>query len=103
MASFKRTRQPVHPGRVFKEDVLDEMKTSITRAASMLGVSRKHMSNFVREKVDCSPEMAHRLSKSTNTSVASWMNMQNSLNIWREENNENEFEEVEQFVFTATA
>ncbi|PCI71998.1 MAG: addiction module antidote protein, HigA family [Kangiella sp.] len=102
MASFKRTRQPVHPGRIFRDDVLDELKISITRAASMLGISRKHLSKFVNEDTDCSPEMAHRLAKATNTSVASWMNMQNSLNIWREENNANNFEEIEPFDFALT-
>ena len=103
MASFKRTRQPVHPGRIFREDVLEELDINITRAASMLAVSRKHLSKFVNENVDCSSEMAHRLAKATNTSVASWMNMQNSLNIWREENSPNDFKEVEQFNNTMTA
>lgn len=103
MTSFKKTRQPVHPGRIFREDILDELKISITRAAGMLSVSRKHLSKFVNEDTDCSPEMAHRLAKATNTSVASWMNMQNSLNIWREENNANNFEEIEPFDFALTA
>jgi len=94
MASFKRIRKPVHPGRIFREDVLAELNINITRAARMIGVSRKHLSKFVNENTDCSPEMAHRLAKATNTSVASWMNMQNSLNIWREENSTNSFEKT---------
>ena len=94
MASFKRIRKPVHPGRIFREDVLVELNINITRAARMIGVSRKHLSKFVNENTDCSPEMAHRLAKATNTSVASWMNMQNSLNIWREENSTNSFEKT---------
>ncbi len=97
MAIFKRTRKPVHPGRVLKEDVMDELNITINLGSKMLGVSRKHLSDLVNEKVDCSPRMAHRLAIATNTSVASWMNMQNSLNIWREENSKEVFEEVQQF------
>ncbi len=101
MTNLKRSRQPVHPGRIMKDDVIDELQISVTQAAKMLGISRKQLSNFINEKIDCSSDMAHRLAKATQTSVASWMNMQNSLNIWREENNPNKFSEVQPFKLTA--
>ena len=98
MTSFKRTRQPVHPGRILNDDILLELNINVTQGAKMLGVSRKHLSNFVNEQVDCSPEMAQRLAIATNTSVASWMNMQHALNVWRAENSGVNFAEVEVFV-----
>ena len=75
-------RKPTHPGSVFLEDVMKPLNLSVTEAARMLGVSRKALSEFVNEKASLSPEMAIRISKATNTSVESWMNMQQKLTIW---------------------
>lgn len=79
------TRKPTHPGNVFLEDVLKPLHITITDAAHMLGVSRKALSEFVNEKAALSPEMAIRISKATNTSVESWMNMQQKLTLWEAE------------------
>lgn len=76
------TRKPTHPGAVFLEDVMKPLNLSVTDAASMLGVSRKTLSEFINEKSSLSPEMALRIGKATNTSVESWMNMQQKLTIW---------------------
>ena len=83
-------RKPVHPGAVFLEDVLKPLGLSITDAAKMLGVSRKALSEFVNERAALSPEMALRISKATNTSVESWMNMQQKLKLWNVRKNEPE-------------
>ncbi len=75
-------RKPTHPGFVFFEDVMKPLSLTVTEAAKMLGVSRKELSEFVNEKASLSPEMALRISKATNTSVESWMNMQQKLTLW---------------------
>ncbi len=79
------TRKPTHPGTVLLEDVMKPLRLTITDAAQMLGVSRKALSEFVNEKAMLSPEMAIRIAKATNTSVESWMNMQQKLTIWEAE------------------
>ena len=76
------TRKPTHPGSVFLEDVMKPLNLTVTDTAKMLGVSRKTLSEFVNEKASLSPEMALRISKATNTSVESWMNMQLKLTLW---------------------
>ena len=76
------TRKPTHPGAVFLEDVMKPLNLSVTDAASMLGVSRKTLSEFINGKSSLSPEMALRIGKATNTSVESWMNMQQKLTLW---------------------
>ncbi len=76
------TRKPTHPGKVFLEDVMKPLDMTVTDAAQMLGVSRKALSEFVNEKSSLSPQMAIRISKATNTSVESWMNMQQKLVLW---------------------
>ena len=83
---MKRIRKPSHPGEAFKALILDELQLSITDAAKKLGVTRKTLSEVLNEKSSLSPEMAKRWAKFTNTSVASWYNMQVALNIWEVEN-----------------
>ena len=82
------TRKPTHPGVVFREDVMKPLNLSVTDAARMLGVSRKTLSEFINEKSSLSTEMALRISKATNTSVESWMNMQQKLTLWTARKNE---------------
>ena len=64
------------------ERFFKERGIKFTDAASMLGVSRKTLSEFINEKSSLSPEMALRIGKATNTSVESWMNMQQKLTLW---------------------
>jgi len=80
-----RTRKPTHPGVVFKMDVLDPLGLNLTVAAKALGVSRKHLSGFVNGHVDCSKDLAQQIARATNTSVASWLNMQTALDVWEAE------------------
>ena len=82
------TRKPTHPGNVFLEDVMKPRNLTVTEAARLLGVSRKALSEFVNEKAALSPEMALRISKATDTSVESWMNMQQKLTLWQAMQNE---------------
>lgn len=81
------TRKPTHPGTVFLEDVMKPLNLSVTQTASMLGVSRKTLSEFVNEKSSLSPDMAIRISLATGTSAESWMNMQQKLTLWIAEKN----------------
>lgn len=81
-------RKPTHPGKVFLEDVMNPLSLSVTEAARMLGISRKALSEFVHEKASLSPQMAIRIGKATNTSVESWMNMQQKLTLWNARKNE---------------
>ncbi len=82
----QRKRKPIHAGVFFKTDVLEPMKLSITQAAQVLGISRKHLSAFVNGDVPCSKDMAKRLAVATETSVASWLNMQAAVDVWEAEN-----------------
>ena len=84
----KRSRKPVHPGRVFKLDVLEPLNMNITTAAKALGISRKHLSKFANEQVPCSKDLARRLAIATNTSTTSWLNMQTAVDIWEAEHTE---------------
>lgn len=83
----KRNRKPTHPGYLFRHDVLDPLDLNLTETANRLGISRKHLSGFVNGRTRCNLDMAQRLAIATDTSIASWLNMQTALDIWEIENN----------------
>ena len=85
-----RNRKPTHPGKLFKLDVLEPLGITISDAAEVMQISRKHLSNFVNERVDCSRDLAKRLAMATDTSVASWLNMQTALDVWKAEHDNSE-------------
>jgi addiction module HigA family antidote len=82
MAYIESQVRPTHPGEVFKEDVLAPLGITVTKAAELLGVSRKSLSEFINQKVALSPDLAMRIAKATNTSVESWLGMQHALVLW---------------------
>jgi addiction module HigA family antidote len=80
---MKHLRKPVHPGKVFLLDVLVPLGLTVTEAACMMGITRKALSELVNEKSSCSPLMALRIAKVTNTSAESWLAMQVKIDLWK--------------------
>jgi len=74
---------PVHPGAILREDILKEMKLSITKAAENLQVSRKQLSEVVNEVASISAEMAVRLEDAFGVSAEFWLDMQKAYDIWK--------------------
>ena len=74
---------PVHPGAVLREDILKEMKLSITKAAENLQVSRKQLSEIVNEGAAISAEMAVRLEEAFGVHAEFWLDMQKAYDIWK--------------------
>jgi addiction module HigA family antidote len=79
---MRQTRKPVHPGKVFWEDVLVPLNLSVTAAANLLGVTRKTLSEFINGKSALSPVMALRIAKATHTTAESWLTMQMKRTLW---------------------
>lgn len=69
-------KNPVNPGRIVKQDCLDPLGLSVTKAAKVLSVSRQTVNNLVNEKAGVSPEMAIRLSKAFGSTAETWLQMQ---------------------------
>ena len=55
--------KPSHPGAIVRDEVLQPLELSITKAAQVLGVRRATLSDLVNEKTALTPEMALRLEK----------------------------------------
>ncbi len=82
-----KKRKPTHPGEVLLEDVIKPLGLTITEASKDLGITRKTLSLFVNCKSSLSTEMAIRISKATNTTPESWMQMQLKLDLWYAKSN----------------
>jgi antitoxin HigA-1 len=67
---------PPHPGRVVRQECLEPLKLTVTAAATVLGVTRKALSELLNGHAGISPEMAVRLSKAFGSSPEAWLKMQ---------------------------
>lgn len=76
-----RMKTPAHPGGFVKSEIIDALGLSITRAASVLGVTRPALSALVNERAALSSEMALRLEKAFGVSMDTLMRMQSSFDI----------------------
>lgn len=86
--SRSTSRKPIHPGVVFKADVLVPLGLSVTSAAKAMGISRKHLSLFVNGRATCGKELALRIATATGTSAISWLTMQNRYDVWEIEHSD---------------
>jgi len=84
---MEKTRKPVHPGKVFIQDVIIPLGLTVTDAARMMGITRKALLELVNEKSSCTVQMALRIAKVTNTSAESWLSMQVKLDLWKARQN----------------
>lgn len=89
-------KNPVHPGRIVKQDCLEPLGLSVTKAAEVLRVSRQAVNNLVREKAGISPEMAIRLSKAFGSTAEAWLQMQMHFDLAQARKNEGKIK-VERF------
>jgi addiction module HigA family antidote len=67
---------PSHPGQIVREEVLEELDLSVSKAAELLGVRRATLSDLVHEKAALSPEMALRLEKAFGLSMDMMLRIQ---------------------------
>ncbi len=74
--------EPLHPGLIVKDALIDNTGMSVTEAAERLGVSRTTLSRLLNGHAGISPEMALRLSKLFNTSIEMWVNIQAQYDVW---------------------
>ena len=74
-------KNPVHPGRLVREDCLAPLGLNVTEAARVLGVTRQALNNVVNEKSGISPEMAIRLSKAFGSTPETWVRMQAAFDL----------------------
>ena len=74
--------EPLHPGFIVKDALIDNTGLTVTEAATRLGVTRTTLSRLLNGHAGISVEMALRLSKFFGTSIEMWVNLQSRYDVW---------------------
>jgi antitoxin HigA-1 len=74
--TIKVEMKPSHPGAFIRDEILNELGLSISKAAEVLGVRRATLSDLVNEKAALSPEMALRVEKAFGMNMDTLLRMQ---------------------------
>jgi addiction module HigA family antidote len=69
-------KNPPHPGEVIREEIIQPLGLSVTRAAKLIGVRRATLSDVTNGKSSVSAEMALRLEKAFGVSMDLLLKMQ---------------------------
>lgn len=67
---------PPHPGEFIRDEILEELKLSVSEAADALGVRRATLSDLVNGNAALSPEMALRIEKAFGVDMEMLLRMQ---------------------------
>lgn len=76
-------KAPSHPGLLVKHECLEPLGLTITAGATILGVTRKTLSEIVNARAGISPEMAVRLAKAFGSTARVWLDMQTAYELSR--------------------
>ena len=82
MVTRNPDRCPSHPGELLREDIVPAINRSKTEVAQLLGISRQHLYDILRERKPVSPEVAVRLAKMFRTDPLFWVRMQGAYDAW---------------------
>ena len=76
-----RMMNPAHPGGFVKNEVVEALGITVTRAAAALKVTRPALSALLNERASLSSEMALRIEKVFGVPMDTLMRMQNNYDI----------------------
>jgi antitoxin HigA-1 len=69
-------KNPPHPGRLLRDEVVDSLGITVTQAAERLGVSRVALSRVLNERSSVSADLAIRLEQAGVGTARFWLNLQ---------------------------
>ncbi len=69
-------KNPPHVGGLIRREIIEPLGLSVTEAASVLGVTRQALSNFLNERTALSSDMALRIEKAFGPKMDHLMRMQ---------------------------
>jgi addiction module HigA family antidote len=73
---IKISMSPPHPGEFFRDEILEELGLSVSKAAEILDVRRATLSDLIHGNASLSPEMALRMEKAFGLSMDTMLRMQ---------------------------
>jgi addiction module HigA family antidote len=75
-------RCPAHPGELLREVIIPATGRSKSEIASLLGISRQHLYDILRERKPVTPKVAVRLGKLFGDGAGVWVRMQAAHDTW---------------------
>ena len=78
---FMLKREPIHPGKILKEDLMKPLGITQKELAGELKTSFRTVNEIVNGKRAVSPDMALRLSKYFGMSADFWLNAQKNYDL----------------------
>ena len=89
----------IHPGKLLKEEFLNEMKISAYKLAKDLKIPQTRISQIIQRKRRISADTALRLSLYFNTSAKFWIGLQDDFDIEEAMNkNKDSIQSINQYV-----
>jgi antitoxin HigA-1 len=85
IAKRNAKRCPSHPGALLREVVIPATGRTKIDIANLLGISRQHLYDILREAKPVSPSIAVRLGKLFGDGAAPWLRMQAAHDTWHAE------------------
>ena len=83
-------KNPPHPGKFIRTEIIEPAGLSVTAAAAALRVSRPALSSLLNGKADLSGDMALRIEKAFGVKMDTLMRMQSAYDIMRTRTREKE-------------
>lgn len=83
MVAREKSRAPIHPGEILREDVLPGLNMSVTAAAGHLRATRQALHRVLAGTAAVSPGMALRIGKFCGNGAEVWLRMQAAYRLWR--------------------
>ena len=81
-------RCPTHPGALLREDAIPATGRTKAEIAQLLGISRQHLYDILRERKPVSPSVAVKLGKLFGDGAGVWVRMQAAYDTWHAERKE---------------
>ena len=79
---------PTHPGALLRDDVIPATGRTKAEIAQLLGISRQHLYDILRERKPVSATTAVRVGKLFGDGAGAWVRMQAAYDIWNAERKE---------------
>lgn len=76
-----KAHDPIHPGEILLEELLEPLGVSQYRLALTIGVPPRRINEIVHGRRAITPDTALRLSRALGTSERFWLNLQNRYDL----------------------
>ncbi|SFL51821.1 HigA family addiction module antitoxin [Methylobacterium pseudosasicola] len=81
MSTVYRLENPCHPGGFLRRNIFEPNNLTVMGMASMLGITRQSLSDFLNEKTGLNAELAFRIEKAFGFNMEMMMEMQSRFDI----------------------